>query len=143
MHLTAIVPRGVSHSVRRRLVGLTGLLAALTVLHDLDHLRQGRSLPAVLYLIAIGALASLSVTLSVLLWLPTWAKPAAAAQGVATVVGVGVVHALPRWSAFSDSYSAAKVDLASWLIVIGMMGVGLALAAVALFSGAERSRATG
>ena len=79
------------------------MLAALTALHDIDHLRQGRSLPAVLYLVAVTALASLAATLMVLLRYPLWVRPATVAQGVATVVGVGVVHVAPAWSPFADS----------------------------------------
>jgi hypothetical protein len=110
------------------LVVLTAVLAALTLLHDLDHLRQGRALPAVLYLVAVAALVSLGTTLTVLLRFPTWARPAAVAQGVATVVGVGAVHVAPAWSPFADSYGAAGADAASWAIIIAMMGMGCALA---------------
>ncbi len=116
-----------AHRVRH-LAAITVLLAGLTLLHDLDHLRQGRSLPVVLYLVAVTALASLAVTLAVLCRRPGWARPVAATQGVATVVGVAVVHAAPQWSSFSDSYSAAKADLLSWAIIIAMMLAGAALA---------------
>jgi hypothetical protein len=43
-------------SVRRRLVAVTVGLAALTVLHDVDHVRQGRGLPVELSFVAVFAL---------------------------------------------------------------------------------------
>ena len=116
----------------RRAIPLVCTLAVLTVVHDLDHVRQGRSLPAVLYVVAAGALVSLGMTLTVLLRRPRWARAAAGAQGVATVVGVGAVHALPEWSRYADSYPAAGADALSWAIVLAMMAAGLALVVVAL-----------
>jgi hypothetical protein len=107
-----------SRPVVARLVTVTGPLSVLTVVHDLDHLRQGRSLPPVLYLVAVGALASLAATWTVLVRRPRWARPVALVQGLATVAGVGAVHALPQWSRFTDSYSAARADPLSWAIII-------------------------
>ncbi len=82
----------------------------------------------VLYLVAVTALASLVVTLALLCRRPGWARPVAATKGVATVVGVAIVHAAPQWSSFSDSYSATKADLLSWAIIIAVMLAGAALA---------------
>ncbi len=112
----------------RRLLVITAVLVSLTVLHDVDHLRQGRALPAVLYLVAVAALVSLAATLAVLLRHPGWVRPAAMAQGVATVVGVGAVHVAPRWSPFTDSYTSAGADIASWAVIIAMMVTGCVLA---------------
>lgn len=123
VHIADRSARGEEH-----LVAVTALLAGLTVVHDLDHLRQGRGLPAVLYLVAVAALASLAVTLIVLVRHPRSARPVAVAQGVATVVGVGIVHVAPDWSSFTDSYSAARADLVSWTIVIAMVVLGAVLA---------------
>jgi len=103
----------------------------LTVIHDLDHIRQGRALHAELYVVAVAALLSLAATFTVLLRYPEWARPVAVAQGVATIVGVGVVHAGPQWSTVSDSYSAAHADFVSWAIIFAMMLAELALALVA------------
>lgn len=114
--------------MRSRLIAVTGVLGGLTVLHDLDHLRQGRALPAVLYVVAVAALVSLALTITVLLTGPHLGRPVALAQGVSTILGVGAVHALPQWSSWTDSYSAAHADLASWAIIIGMMAAGLWLA---------------
>ena len=129
--MTPRAPGGPSAAEVRPLVVLTGVLASLTVLHDLDHLRQGRALPPALYLVAVTALASLAATLTVLLRYPTWAIPAAVLQGVATNVGVVAVHVAPAWSSFTDSYGAAGADTASWAIIIAMMATGCTLAVCA------------
>jgi len=119
-----------SLSTRRRLVTIVILLGVLTVVHDLDHVRQGRALPAVLYVVAVAALVSITTTLIVLMRYPRWARTAAVAQGVATIVGVGAVHAAPQWSTVTDSYAAADADIFSWLIILAMMFTGLLLALV-------------
>lgn len=116
---------------RHRLVVITGLLGALTVLHDLDHVRQGRGLHSALYGIGFAALVSIGITLVVLVRHPRFAKPVAIAQGVATVVGVAAVHAAPQWSGVTDSYAAADVDALSWVVILAMMCAGLLLAVVA------------
>ncbi len=112
---------------RRRLLAIVSLLGILTVIHDLDHVRQGRALPAELYVVAVAALASIAVTLTVLLRYPKWARTVAIAQGLATIVGVGAVHAAPQWSTITDSYAAAQADIVSWAIILAMMLAGLAL----------------
>jgi len=112
-------------------VVVTCLLGVLTVVHDLDHLRQGRSLPVVLYVVAIAAPTSIGMTLTVLVRYPQWSRPAAPAQGVATVVGVGAVHAGPEWAGVTDSYSAAHADGISWIIIVAMMLAGLTLVIMA------------
>ena len=47
-------------TTQRRLVVITALLGILTVGHDVDHIRQGRDLPFVLYFVAVGALLSIA-----------------------------------------------------------------------------------
>jgi hypothetical protein len=117
---------------RGRLLAITGLLGILTVVHDFDHVRQGRGLPVVLYVVAVAALVSIGATLFLIARYATWARTVAVAQGAATVVGVGVVHAAPQRSDLTDSYSAAHVDPLSWLIIVAMMVTGLALTVVAV-----------
>lgn len=131
MRAAVLAANEVSLHTRRRLVTVVSLLGVLTVVHDLDHVRQGRALPAVLYVVAIAALVSITATLLVLLRYPRWARTAAVAQGVATIVGVGAVHAAPQWSTVTDSYSAAHADIVSWAIILAMMLAGLALALIA------------
>ena len=106
------------------------------MIHDVDHVRQGRALPAVLYAVGFGALVSIVITLVVLVWRPALSRPVAMAQGVAAVVGVGAVHAAPQWSTVTDSYGAADADALSWAIIIAMMGAGAVLAVAAARSDA-------
>ncbi len=116
---------------RRRLVAVVCVLGVLTVIHDVDHVRQGRALPPELYVVAVAALVSVTATLIVLVRYPRWARTVTIAQGVATIVGVGAVHAAPQWSTVTDSYSAARADIVSWAIIVAMMLTGLTLALVA------------
>ncbi|MGI8808047.1 MAG: hypothetical protein ACR2KK_09445 [Acidimicrobiales bacterium] len=102
------------------------------MIHDVDHFRQGRALPFELYGVAVLALLTIGTTLTLLLRRHPWARPASIAQGLATIVGVGAVHVAPQWSALTDSYAAARVDLLSWAIILAMMLAGLVLAVVAM-----------
>lgn len=105
-------------------------LGHLTLGDDVDHVRQGRGLAVVLYLVAVGAVVSIATTLVVLVRYRAWSRPVAMAMGVTTVVGVGAVHVAPEWSHLADSYAAADAAL-SWLLFLAMMLAGLALTIVA------------
>lgn len=102
----------------------------LTLLHDLDHLRQGRELPGALNLIgAIGTISSIVI----LVWVGR--RGALAAQGAglfgaATAFGLIAIHVVPRWSFISDPYAEAHVDIWSWLGLAALIAAGIALAAV-------------
>lgn len=76
-------------TTQRRLIVITALLGILTLGHDVDHVRQGRALPFVLYVVGVGAPVSIATTLVVLIRYPAWSRPVAMAQGITTVVGVG------------------------------------------------------
>lgn len=117
--------------VRHRLVAMTGALATLTLVHDLDHIRQARGLPFELYGVAVLAVVTIGATLTLLLRHHRLAGTAAFAQGVATILGVGAVHVVPRWSPLTDPYSAAHADALSWAIILAMMLMGAALAVTA------------
>ena len=114
----------------RMLTALAGLLAVLTILHDLDHLRQGRALGSELYVVAVVALASTGATVALLVRRHPLSTMAATVLGLATVLGVGIVHAAPARSFLSDSYAAADADALSWAIILAMMIVGLVMAVV-------------
>jgi len=125
--VSAVMPSG----VRRRLVAITIALAILTVVHDLDHVRQARGLPFELYGLAVLALMTIGTTLALSVRHHRLAGTAAFAQGVATVVGVAAVHVVPRWASVTDPYSAAHADALSWAIISMMMLMGAVLAATA------------
>lgn len=116
----------------RALVVAAGTLLALTVLHDLDHVRQGRSLP--LALNAIGAFGTLGAA-ALLLWTlrrsDEKVRRAAGAFGVATALGLVIIHVLPHWSAISDPYGEAGVDWLSWISLATFIAGGVVLAMVA------------
>ncbi len=123
--------RQMSPGARHRLLVITSVLGVLTVVHDADHVRQGRALPGVLYGVAVVSLPMIGTTLTLLVRRHALAQPVAFAQGLATILGVGAVHVAPQWSAFTDSYSAAHVDGLSWAIVVAVMPAGLVLAVAA------------
>lgn len=120
--------------MRRRLLAITAILALLTLVHDFDHVRQGRSLPGELYFVAVAAFVSIAATALAVARYPRWARVVAVGLGLATAVGVGAIHVAPQWSALTDSYGAAHADLLSWMIISAMMLAGLALAVTAACS---------
>lgn len=105
---------------------------ALTVLHDLDHVRQGRTLP--LALNAIGAFGTLGA-FGLLLWTlrrkDELVRRVAAVFGLITAFGLVAIHVLPHWSAISDPYGAARVDWLSWVSLAAFISGGVVLAIVA------------
>jgi hypothetical protein len=128
--------------LHRPLIVASTLLLALNVLHILDHVRQGRELPAALS--AVGAVG-LGISIAVLIAAATrhrLAPEIAIAAGISTVIGIVAVHLLPRWSAsFSDPYSAARVDALSWASIFALIAAGVVLAAIGM--AAARSGLTG
>lgn len=109
-----------------------GALLALTVLHDLDHLRQGRELPLVLNV--IGALATLGAV-GIFLWSGRRGDEnvarVAETFGFTTALGLVIVHVLPNWPVISDPYGEAGVDAMSWLSLVAFIAGGITLGVVA------------
>lgn len=108
---------------------LAGALFVLTVVHDLDHVRQGRTLGTELYVVAALALAWLAGVFFLARRRHALTSWAALLMGLSTVVGVAGVHVAPHRSWFSDPYPATHADLLSWSIIAGMMALGALLAA--------------
>lgn len=113
-----------------RLVEANLVLVALLVLHDLDHVRQGRtvggSVIAVGVVGALGALASLILAL-----VPHPLAPFASfLVGTGTAIGFAAAHVLPHWSVISDPYPGLGVDAASWLSLGASMVVAVAVGLV-------------
>jgi hypothetical protein len=93
-------------------------LAAALWLHDLDHVRQGRSIDGPV--VAIGFIAYTAIWLVVALALIN-ARPqyvAAIVVGAGIAVGLLAVHTIPDWGRFSDGFPTARVDAVSWLILV-------------------------
>jgi hypothetical protein len=102
---------------------------ALDLIHFVDHLRQGRSLPLQIYVVGnIGLVVAIVVAVLAVRALPL-AAPAATAFGYAAALGVTATHILPAWGFFSDSYTSLKVDALSWISASSLVAAALALAA--------------
>ena len=111
----------------RHLRSLNWLLLVMILVHDLDHVRQGRALKSELY--GVGAIALVTAIISLVLAARDhWLAPAAAfVVGFGNVVGVALVHVAPDWGPLSDPYAAAHVNWFSWTVIVTMMLVGLML----------------
>jgi hypothetical protein len=116
---------------RQLLWSALGLLAAV-LLHDLDHLRQGRSVePLVL---AIGVVGDIAViTMAVLALRGSRLAPQAAILvGFANFFGFIAVHVVPDWGPLADGYPDISVDGLSWAIVYIPMAAALWLGVAGL-----------
>lgn len=109
-------------------------LVALIILHDLDHVRQGRALSLEVY--GVGAVAFVAGLIMLVLALRSseLSSLAGVAVGFGTIAGVLAVHVAPHWWLFSDSYAEADADLTSWVIIFAMMAMGLWLGVTGLIA---------
>lgn len=116
--------------VARPLLITSAALLVMTVLHDLDHARQGRPLPTEITALGVIGLAGAGVCLFLAFRRHPLSAPAAAAIGISSVLGLIAVHLLPSWSIFSDPYHEVGVDALSWanlaLLMLAALGVGVA-----------------
>jgi hypothetical protein len=114
--------------VERRSTQLTWpalALLAVIVLHDLDHLRQGREIEP--FVVGIGIIGDIAVLTMVALVIRghRLAPLAAVLVGFANFFGFIAVHVVPDWGPLSDGYPGLPVDLLSWAIVFIPMAVAL------------------
>jgi hypothetical protein len=100
-------------------------LLAAVVLHDLDHVRQGRSIEPLV--VAIGVIGDIAVITMVALAIrdSRWAPHAAVVVGFGNVLGFIAVHVLPDWGPLSDGYPDLSIDGLSWAIVYIPMAAAL------------------
>jgi hypothetical protein len=100
------------------------LLAAI-LLHDLDHLRQGRSIEPLV--VGIGVLGDIAIitTVALVIRRHRLAPLAATLVGFANFFGFIAVHVVPDWGPLSDGYPGLPVDALSWAIVFAPMAAGL------------------
>jgi hypothetical protein len=111
----------------KRLLRWSWVLFGLVIVHDLDHVRQGRAVGQELYGVGVVALVSALVMLVLAARRHPLAPAAAVTVGFGNLIGLAVVHIVPDWGPFSDPYPAAHVDAGSWSQLAVMMGVGLML----------------
>ena len=99
----------------------------LNLLHVADHVRQGRALaPQVTW--PGTAVLIMAVTLAVLAWRRNPLAPyLGLAFGAVTSIGLVVVHLIPQWGAYSDSYLPLHLDALSWLSVLALLAAGIAV----------------
>jgi hypothetical protein len=107
-------------------------LLAAVVLHDLDHVRQGRSVEPLV--VAIGVVGDIAAITAVALAIrgSRWAAHAAVLVGSVTFLGFIAVHVLPDWGPLADGYPGIGVDGLSWAIVYIPMAAALWLGATGL-----------
>ena len=99
----------------------------LNLLHVADHVRQGRALaPQVTW--PGTAVLVVAIALAVLAWRRNPLAPyLGLAFGALTSVGLVVVHLVPQWGAYSDSYLPLHLDALSWLSVLALLAAGIAV----------------
>ena len=104
------------------------------ILHDLDHVRQSRSVePLVVALGVIGDIAIITVVALVIRGHPL-APLAATVVGFANFVGFFAVHVVPDWGPLSDGYPGLPADTLSWTLVFVPMAAALWLGVTGLSS---------
>lgn len=106
----------------------TLLVLALHLVHDLDHVRQGRSATTEVAITAVLAWVATIVLVVLVARRHRLAPLYATAFGLTFALGFVLVHGLPHWSAFSDSYGDANVDALSWVLAAIPVAAGLLLA---------------
>ena len=132
---------------RDRLLRYAALLYAIgLVLHSADHLRRGPDVltPEVTWAGAVTTI--MGVIVITLVFTHRLAPLAAVAFGVSNAAGVGVVHLLPHWSAFSDAFpggAGSGVGATSWDAVLIEIAGLLALAAAGTHLLMNGSRSSG
>lgn len=108
----------------------TLLIVALHLAHDLDHVRQGGRDSTGEVVPFLAGLAWVStIALVVLVARRHRLAPAFAVFfGLTFTGGFVLVHLLPDWGAFSDSYQVYDPDALSWVLAALPMAAGLWLA---------------
>jgi hypothetical protein len=97
------------------------------LLHDLDHVRQGRSASAAVSVVAVLAWVATIVLVVLVARHHRLAPLYATVFGATVAIGFVLVHGLPHWGAFSDSYGDAGVDALSWVLAAVPFAAGLVL----------------
>ncbi|HEV1997293.1 MAG TPA: hypothetical protein VGR61_04070 [Candidatus Dormibacteraeota bacterium] len=99
----------------------------LNLLHVADHVRQGRALAP--QVSGPGtAVLFVAVILAALAWRRSRLAPyLGLAFGAVTSVGLVIVHLIPPWGAYSDSYLPLQLDALSYLSVLSLLAAGPAI----------------
>jgi hypothetical protein len=91
-----------------------------TLLHSADHLRRGVTsvTPEVLWLGSVGTSVALIAIAMVILGPRRLGPVIAASTGFPMAFGIAMVHFLPTWSSFSDSFPDGRVTGISWVAAV-------------------------
>jgi hypothetical protein len=98
------------------------------VLHDLDHVRQGRAIETPVLVLGVLAYVILVAELVLVLRRSTYAPGGALAVGLITAIGFVAVHVVPDWGPLADGYPDANVDALSWAVIFIDIGAASWLA---------------
>jgi hypothetical protein len=113
-----------------RLLWPSATLLATMLLHDLDHVRQGRAIESAV--IGIGILGDLIGVAAVVLAAirHPFAPAASVVVGFGVALGFVAVHIVPDWGPLSQGYPGTSVDAVSWVaaLIPILAGVWLGLA---------------
>jgi hypothetical protein len=132
-------------SPRRELIAGNLLLAALLVVHSLDHvLRQDAPVPSATAAAGLAGFVAVVLALGLALGGHRLAATVTAFVGLATAVGFVAIHVFPEWSVFSQPYADIDVDATSWtamivpaLVAAGVGAIGVHAARAQQFSAAS------
>jgi hypothetical protein len=116
-----------SSAARSPLVWPNVLVLTTLVLHDLDHVRQGRDIEAPV--VTLGILGDLLVIGSLVMAARghRLAPPIAAFTGFAIALGFVLVHVVPDWGPLSQGYPDLGVDVLSWVAALVPLAAGIVL----------------
>lgn len=115
----------------RNLIYANIALVGALILHNLDHLRQGRALEPAIVVAGTALAAVIIFSLYSSLKRSKDAATISLIVGTTTFFGVIAGHVLPSWGSLSDSYLDVNVDLLSWIAMASEPICGLALAVTA------------
>lgn len=131
------LPKSDRYGAERRFYWAAMVFAVALALHAADHFRRGMNVipPAVMMAGNIQIVAAV-ITLALVVRRNRWAPYAAVTLGLASAVGFGAAHLLPRWGPFSDSFinpaAASGVTWFSWVTAVGELGTALVMAAAGI-----------
>ncbi|MFP3900844.1 MAG: hypothetical protein ACLFXM_08295 [Acidimicrobiia bacterium] len=98
--------------------------------HTADHLRRGLdAISTEVEVLGNAGTVLTVVAIGLVLAGHRWGPAAAVAAGLPLALGFALVHFLPDWGAFSDSFPSGDVDALSWLAASGEVVGALVFAA--------------
>ncbi len=98
----------------------TALYSVLFLIHNADHARRGiDASPEPIVWIGTAAAMLTSAVVMIVVLRHHLAPRFCAASGAAIAVGVSFSHLLPKWGPLSDPLPGGRVDVFTWIAVVG------------------------